>query len=206
MRRHQSHHRGRCDRDGVVGPSPRRVALPQGPGCKRAAAVRALDSYFPRRQGRYIFGPLAKIGWGDGIVEGEIALLLELPEPLKLLAARRDRGRRSDGEAAARAAHLLRRRHRLRQEARVLRRDAARLADRELPDQRRPRVPLRLGRRRRCSRSRSAGSIRTSSRPPAFPTLKRLAHHDRLERRTDRGAGLHRAHVEHAAVRRARRS
>jgi hypothetical protein len=28
---------------------------------------------------------MAKIGWGDGIVEGEIALLLELPEPLKLL-------------------------------------------------------------------------------------------------------------------------
>ena len=30
-------------------------------------------------------GPLAKIGWGADIVVGEIAVLLELPEPLKIL-------------------------------------------------------------------------------------------------------------------------
>src|SRR5439155_7143213 len=34
--------------------------------------------------GRYLFGPLAKIGWGDEIVQGEVALLLELPEPLRI--------------------------------------------------------------------------------------------------------------------------
>jgi hypothetical protein len=32
-----------------------------------------------------VFGPLAKIGWADDIVTGEAALLLELPEPIKLL-------------------------------------------------------------------------------------------------------------------------
>jgi hypothetical protein len=45
----------------------------------------ALDSYFPAAAGRYVIGPMAKIGWGDGIVVGKIALLLELPEPLKLV-------------------------------------------------------------------------------------------------------------------------
>jgi hypothetical protein len=63
--------------DGLLFPKDLIASAPQ--------LIVALDSYFPPANGRYLIGPMAKIGWGDGIVEGEIALLLELPEPLKLL-------------------------------------------------------------------------------------------------------------------------
>ena len=61
------------------------LLFPKDPIASAPQLIAALDSYFPAAPGRYLIGPMAKIGWGDGIVEGEIALLLELPEPLKLL-------------------------------------------------------------------------------------------------------------------------
>jgi hypothetical protein len=63
--------------DGLLFPKDLIASAPQ--------LIVALDSYFPPANGRYLIGPMAKIGWGDGIVEGEIALLIELPEPLRLL-------------------------------------------------------------------------------------------------------------------------
>ena len=62
--------------DGLLFPANPIAAAPQ--------LLSALDSYFPGAHGRYVFGPLAKIGWG-GVVDGEVALMLELPEPVKLL-------------------------------------------------------------------------------------------------------------------------
>lgn len=62
--------------DGLLFPADPVTAAPQ--------LMAALDSYFPGAPGRYLFGPLAKLGWG-GLVDGEVALLLELPEPVKLL-------------------------------------------------------------------------------------------------------------------------
>jgi hypothetical protein len=63
--------------DGLLFPADPVAAAPQ--------LISALGSYFPAAQGRYVFGPLAKIGWAADIVSGEAALLLELPEPIKLL-------------------------------------------------------------------------------------------------------------------------
>lgn len=63
--------------DGLLFPADPVVAAPQ--------LISALGSYFPTAEGRFVFGPLAKIGWAADIVTGEAALLLELPEPLKLL-------------------------------------------------------------------------------------------------------------------------
>jgi hypothetical protein len=63
--------------DGLLFPADPVAAAPQ--------LISALGSYFPAAEGRYVFGPLAKIGWAADIVAGEAALLLELPEPLKLL-------------------------------------------------------------------------------------------------------------------------
>jgi hypothetical protein len=61
------------------------LLFPKDPIASAPQLIAALDTYFPGAPGRYIVGPMAKIGWGDGIVEGEIALLIEVPEPLKLL-------------------------------------------------------------------------------------------------------------------------
>lgn len=60
------------------------LLFPADPVAAAPHLMAALDSYFPAAPGRYLFGPLAKLGWG-GLVDGEVALLLELPEPVKLL-------------------------------------------------------------------------------------------------------------------------
>jgi hypothetical protein len=45
--------------------------------------IHDLQSFFPAAKGRYVFGPLAKIGWGTPtLVEGKLGLLLELPGPI----------------------------------------------------------------------------------------------------------------------------
>jgi hypothetical protein len=59
--------------------------FPANPAAAAPTLLRALDSYFPAASGRYLFGPLAKIGWGGGIVEATVGLLVELPAPVKLL-------------------------------------------------------------------------------------------------------------------------
>ena len=63
--------------DGLLFPADPVAAAPQ--------LISALESYFPAAEGRYVFGPLAKIGWAADIVTGEAALLLELPEPIRLM-------------------------------------------------------------------------------------------------------------------------
>jgi hypothetical protein len=63
--------------DGLLFPADPVAAAPQ--------LISALGSYFPEAEGRYVFGPLGKIGWAADIVTGEAALLLELPEPIRLL-------------------------------------------------------------------------------------------------------------------------
>jgi hypothetical protein len=49
--------------------------------------VRALADVFPESQGRHVFGPMAIIEWGTPapLIRFEIALLLELPAPLRLV-------------------------------------------------------------------------------------------------------------------------
>ena len=59
--------------------------FPANPAAAAPALLRSLDSYFPAAPGRYVFGPLAKIGWGDGIVEATVGLLVEVPAPVKIL-------------------------------------------------------------------------------------------------------------------------
>lgn len=63
--------------DGLLFPADPVAAAPQ--------LISALGSYFPPAEGRYVLGPLAKIGWAADVVTGEAALLLELPEPVKVL-------------------------------------------------------------------------------------------------------------------------
>jgi hypothetical protein len=63
--------------DGLLFPADPVAAAPQ--------LISSLGSYFPAAEGRYVFGPLAKIGWAADIVTGEAALLVELPEPVKVL-------------------------------------------------------------------------------------------------------------------------
>ena len=61
------------------------LLFPKNPVTAAPVLMTAIDSYFPAAEGRYLFGPLAKIGWGDGMVAVLLGLVIELPEPIKLL-------------------------------------------------------------------------------------------------------------------------
>ena len=44
-----------------------------------------IQSIFPMDQGRFVFGPMAKIGWGTpSLITAEVGLLLEVPKPIRL--------------------------------------------------------------------------------------------------------------------------
>jgi hypothetical protein len=48
--------------------------------------IRDLGTVFPARQGHYIFGPLAKLGWGTPtLITGELGIILEIPGPVVVL-------------------------------------------------------------------------------------------------------------------------
>jgi hypothetical protein len=45
-----------------------------------------LDALFPTAEGRFLFGPMALIGWGTPtILTAALALILELPEPIRII-------------------------------------------------------------------------------------------------------------------------
>jgi uncharacterized protein DUF6603 len=45
-----------------------------------------LDAFFPTAQGRFLFGPMALIGWGTPtILTVALAVILELPEPVRII-------------------------------------------------------------------------------------------------------------------------
>jgi hypothetical protein len=43
-----------------------------------------LQEVFPAQAGRFVFGPMARIGWG-GIITADVGLVLEVPEPVRLV-------------------------------------------------------------------------------------------------------------------------
>lgn len=61
------------------------LLFPANPVASAPQLLSALDTYFPAAQGRYVIGPMVKIGWSANLVLGEVAVLLELPEPLTVL-------------------------------------------------------------------------------------------------------------------------
>ena len=61
------------------------LLFPHDPVASAPQLLSALDTYFPAAQGRYVVGPMVKIGWSANLVVGEVAVLLELPEPLTVL-------------------------------------------------------------------------------------------------------------------------
>ncbi len=58
----------------------------KNPVANAAQVLTDLQTFFPPAQGRYIFGPLLQIGWGTPtVITIDLALILELPDPVRLL-------------------------------------------------------------------------------------------------------------------------
>lgn len=72
-------------RAALLGPGLDDILFPDDPVGQAGRLVRDLANFFPHAEGRYVFGPAAKIGWGTPtLVEVDIAVLLELPQPARV--------------------------------------------------------------------------------------------------------------------------
>lgn len=61
------------------------ILYPDDPVASFDSIVAEIDRVFPSAHGRFIFGPTAKIGWGTPtLITADLALLVELPDPVKL--------------------------------------------------------------------------------------------------------------------------
>jgi hypothetical protein len=62
------------------------LLFPPDPVANVRQIITDLDAAFPRADGRYLFGPMAEIGWGvPTLVTIKVAVLLELPSPVTLI-------------------------------------------------------------------------------------------------------------------------
>jgi hypothetical protein len=67
----------------VVAGRTENLLFPKNVIANAPAIIRDLGTVFPARQGHYVFGPLAKLGWGTPtLITAELALILELPGPV----------------------------------------------------------------------------------------------------------------------------
>jgi len=73
-------------RSGLKTGSMKSLLFPEEPVKHAHQIIADLDADFPRADSRYLFGPMAEITWGDPtLVTIKIALLIELPEPVRLI-------------------------------------------------------------------------------------------------------------------------
>ncbi len=62
------------------------VLFPADPIRNAPQIISNLETIIPPTPGRHVFGPMALIGWGvPALIEAEIGLLLELPDPVRLI-------------------------------------------------------------------------------------------------------------------------
>jgi hypothetical protein len=73
-------------RNGVRDGSVNSILFPQDPIKRAAQIISQLRSIFPPAEGRFVFGPMVKIGWGpNAILELSAAVVLELTGPIRLV-------------------------------------------------------------------------------------------------------------------------
>jgi hypothetical protein len=73
-------------RNGVRDGSVNSILFPQDPIARAPQIISQLKAIFPPTEGRFIFGPMVKIGWGpNAILELSAAVVLELSSPIRLV-------------------------------------------------------------------------------------------------------------------------
>jgi hypothetical protein len=59
------------------------ILFPDDPVANATRILSDLDAIFPTQVGQYVFGPVAKIGWGTPtIIEADVGIVIQLPDPL----------------------------------------------------------------------------------------------------------------------------
>jgi hypothetical protein len=71
---------------GIRNHSVDHILFPDDPVAHAAEIISDLSAIFPPKQGRYVFGPMAIIGYGSpSLIEAEIGILIVLPAPVELV-------------------------------------------------------------------------------------------------------------------------
>jgi hypothetical protein len=61
------------------------ILFPADPIANAPQIISTIESFFPPALGRYLFGPMLEIGWGSPtLITFEVAILLEVPDPVRL--------------------------------------------------------------------------------------------------------------------------
>jgi Family of unknown function (DUF6603) len=71
-------------RTGVYTGSLDYILFPKDPVAHAAQLISDLSRIFPVAEGRFTFGPMAKLGWGAGIIEISLGIIIELPLPIRI--------------------------------------------------------------------------------------------------------------------------
>ena len=168
-----------------------------------------LRQVFPAQRGRFVFGPMAKLGWGTpALLTADVGLVLEVPEPVRLIMLGRGARHppRREGRDPAPASELPRR-HRLLPGALLVRRFALRFEAAFLHAHwRHGDAPL-LGRERQLPRHRRR--LPSGLPAPADEPAGAAQDHARAGERRQPPAhagNLLRGDLQHRAVRRAARA
>ena len=78
----------RVDRDAlmqaVADGTAARLLFPSDVGRAADQALASLEAIFPRASGRVVVGPMFQLSWGGRLLTASFAVLLELPEPVRL--------------------------------------------------------------------------------------------------------------------------
>ena len=73
-------------RDGVRNRTVEAILFPKDPIARASEIISTLRSVFPPAEGRFVFGPMIKLGWGpNAIISLEACVILELMAPIKLV-------------------------------------------------------------------------------------------------------------------------
>ncbi len=83
------------------------LLFPENPVRDAAIIISDLRTFFPPAEGRYVFGPIALIGWGTPtLISAELGIVLEVPSPVRLLLLGQVSALLPDPDAAIVVLHL----------------------------------------------------------------------------------------------------
>jgi hypothetical protein len=72
-------------REGIKTNSLDHILFPTDPIANAARIISDLSQVFPPQEGRFVFGPMAQIGWGTPpLITGEVGLFIEVPSPIRV--------------------------------------------------------------------------------------------------------------------------
>lgn len=72
-------------RSGIKNHTLDSILFPKDPIKNAPKIISDLRAVFPPQEKRFLIGPMAIIGWGKGILKIELGIVLELPEPVRLM-------------------------------------------------------------------------------------------------------------------------